>query len=126
MKTPYGKTLQLKKDLTDTECWNSSEGATATLPAGMFVTIQHPYDATSTTLLAATEVGMLKAHPDIQKGGILLSNGYKGYRFIVPNNILADALEIEMDEKTEDIVGDIIVYETTHCTNTTNYNKTKI
>jgi len=126
MKTPYGKTLQLKKDLTDTECWNSSEGATATLPAGMFVTIQHPYDATSTTLLAATEVGVLKAHPDIQKRRYPTLQRIQRIPLHCPKQYPGGRPRNRDGRKNRDIVGDIIVYETTHCTNTTNYNKTKI
>lgn len=116
MKTttaPYGQTLQLLEPIPNCECWNSTNGATANLPKGMFITLEHAYDSTQTTVLASScGSSALKADPKIHVGGLPLSNGDTGYRFIIPNTFLTHALGIQMPETTPDIVGDLIAYET--------------
>ena len=110
---PYGQTLPLLQPIPKCECWNSTTGGTADLPAGLFITVEHAYDATQTTVLASTcGSSIRKDDPRIHLGGLPLSNGDKGYRFIIPNTFLALALGTPMPEKTEDIVGDLIAYET--------------
>ena len=110
--SPYGQTLPLKRTIKAVECWNSNKGATADLPEGMFITVEHAYDATQTTVQAATSGGLSKADEKIRKGPLTLSDGSDGYRFIVPNKVLGEALGVEMPEVTRDIVGEIIEAET--------------
>ena len=108
----YGQTHRLLRDLVDVECWNCSGESKATLKAGEMLTVQRVYDATHTTVFLRADPpepglsGHIRTVPTWNEGHIV-----DGYRFIVPNTVLAGALGIEMPEKTKDLVGGIIAYE---------------
>lgn len=90
---PYGKSVMLRKQIV-AECWNFTDETTGTIPEGKTLVINHVYDATHTTCTVIE--------------GVICSNQQRGWRFIVPNAVLAEATGIFVPAKTRDIVGDII------------------
>jgi len=112
IKPPYKQTLPLLHPLPKSQCWNSTNGSTADLPAGLLITVEGGYDAWNTTILASTcGSSAYPADPRIHIGGLPLTDGTLGYRFIIPNQTLGEALGVSMPKKTGDIIGDIIAYE---------------
>lgn len=98
---PESKRVKLVQPLTDVECWNSTKGATATLPAGTEIEIQGPGGNKSTTIQAGWSEN---------DGGIPLSDGTVGYRFIVPNDQLAAAIGREVEDQF-DVVGQLMAFD---------------
>jgi hypothetical protein len=92
---PYGKTVTLKKPITRVECWNHTD-STADFPVGTVFVVNNVYDETHTSCTV------------FEKGGVKCTNGQQGYRFIIPNAVLADATGVYVPLKTRDIVGEII------------------
>ena len=110
IKIPYGEVFELQETIFDVECWNSTDKeGRADLEKGLRIQLQCVNDSTRTTVLASTS----QSNDDsrIHQGGILLRNGQKGYRFIIPNDVLSKAIQIPFPEKTPDLIGDIIDYE---------------
>jgi hypothetical protein len=118
----YNKTYVLNRALEHVECWNFIDGMQATIESGQTIEVCHPYDAFHTTIQCTNPdgipvftkenlpfSGVSWPHP---KGGTY--TGSNGYRFIVNNEILSEAIGIELPRKTADIVGDIIAYEENH------------
>ena len=113
IQVPYHKTFKLLKPLEKVRCWNFVSNDTFTVQAGLLITLNHPNDATSTTVCVVDKDG--------KAPGILLNyvpHGRTepvqqlGYRFTVNNLVLGDAIGIPMPERTYDLVGDILAYET--------------
>lgn len=97
--TIYDKTYTLKSPLHHLKCWNFTDGSTASFRIGDKIKVECVNDATTTVISC------------ISSGGRKTSNGSQGYRFIVNNLALAKAIGVDIPERTEDIVGDIIALE---------------
>lgn len=102
----YNQDYVLKAPLTNVECWNFSDGSVGNFQAGETIRVQRVYDSTHTTILCAEKGGRPVTKPD---GTMKVS---LGYRFIVPNTMLAQAIDADVPLETDDLVGDIIAYET--------------
>jgi hypothetical protein len=118
---PYGKTFQLKAALVDVECWNFSTPQRFTVPAGLLVRLDTIADTTHTTVCVVDEAGEASGielgyvptfHHHIPSTHDRTQRTAIGYRFIVENQILGEAIGIEMPKTTSDLVGDLIAYET--------------
>lgn len=119
MQVPYGQSFVLRRPLTDVECWNSSRDSTSSFAVGETITLCRVYDATHTTVVCAEKDGRPLTNkdgtPDLYTVGTQQYPRH-GYRFIVPNQILGEAIGIEMPATTPDLVGDLIAYETGEAT----------
>lgn len=96
---PYDKIFTLSIDIPNAECWNWSNNERVTLPANTRVRVLRVYDATHTTI----EV--------VDQNNNTVEFAPNGYRWIVPNTILAKAIDAYVPERTADLIGDIIAYE---------------
>lgn len=105
-KPAYGQKFTLLKTLERVESWNSSSGSWANLNKGETITVERVYDSTSTTIECQQEDGL----PLTAVDGTPDTN--RGYRFIVNNVLLGEAIGVKMPAKTEDFIGDLIAYET--------------
>lgn len=101
----YGQTFTLKIPLPAVECWNRSDGSTGSFQAGETVLVLGPYDTTRTTIRCAEEDG----RPLVRRDGA--ADPHPGYRFIVPNALLGRAIDADVPEQTEDLIGALIAYE---------------
>jgi len=103
----YGVIVPLLEDVRGVECWNFTDRSKHDLAAGTLVTADNVNDATHTTVCVRDKDG--------NAPGILLTwdNGQKqmGYRFIIPNKVLRKATGLRVPFRTDDLVGDIIAYE---------------
>lgn len=115
--TVYGRSFTLLLPLNGIECWNHNNNAVGKFQVGETITVNHVYDATHTTITCAEKEG----RPVFLDGKVMLWNGHEygteqgkpvmGYRFIAPNEALANAIGKKMPKHTIDIVGDIIAVE---------------
>lgn len=103
MSDIYGKTVVLKKELRDIECWNWIGPDRVILPAGTSIRTLHANDATQTTIGVTEPRGLDFSLPD--------GSTRTGYRFIVPNDLLREATGLPFPQKTQDLVGDILRFE---------------
>ena len=101
------KTVILKEDANNVECWNFADSSTHTLPKGTRLLVEHVSETDSTVCMLVDETGN---HP-----GIMLRRGdggeQRGYRFVLKNvelNRLADA---GLPPTAFDVVGAIMAYE---------------
>ncbi len=113
--SPYNKVFTLLQPLEHVECWNYYCAAWATIPAGELIEVCHENDATHTTISVkpghANEgipVFMPDSAPMMLRDG---SGPSMGYRFIVDNQVLGEAIGVTMPKRTADLVGQIINYE---------------
>jgi hypothetical protein len=98
---PYGLEKVTIAALTGLESWNITGKERFDLPVGTRIHINHVSDASSTVVTTVNTMSVAIPHPD---------NG-NAYRFIVPNLELGKALGMDLPEKTKDLVGDIIAFE---------------
>lgn len=114
----YGQEFVLKAPLIDVECWNFSDGKTGRFDAGETIRVLSVYDSTHTTISATNEpgrgIGRTGERPVWNRDG----TPYKspGYRFIVPNALLATAIDADVPATTPDLIGDLIAYESGEAT----------
>ena len=116
MKPPYGQNFVLTTPLEDVECWNRTDGKLWTIPAGTTVLVCHVNDATHTTVQVVAGPALVMRHGAL--GLPLSSLEDVGYRFIVENQTLGDAIGVEMPKRTADLIGDLIAYESGEATPT--------
>lgn len=129
--SPYNQKFVLKQTLVDVECWNCTDGSTGTILAGTEIEVHHVHDSTSTTISVKSGPALVLAEPYIQIRppccgladpglmGLPLNRHADGsapaqvlgYRFIVNNLVLGEAIGVPMLEKTRDLVGEIIAAE---------------
>lgn len=122
----YGKTFKLLKDLPNVESWNHTDDSVATIPAGAEIEVIHAHDANSTLVqphIEAKENINGDPIPGDWKGiPVRKLDGSKphdfpevgssvGYLFIVPNQILGEAIGVPIAAQTYDLTGQILAYE---------------
>jgi len=95
----YGNYYKLKQPVS-AECWNHLDGSMTDLPVDTMLKVEHAYDGRNTTC-------MMQDIPD----GFVCSNGQRGYRFIINNVLLRDAIGVHIPDETYDLVGAIIEAE---------------
>lgn len=96
---PYKQTFILQQDLENVECWNFTGESRHTIPEGTEVTLEHASSKTETLVKTA---GLPLINDGVEK---------TGYRFIVPNTQLGEAIDVYLPAETEDLVGDIMRFE---------------
>lgn len=107
---PYGLKFKLTEPLRDVECWNFITDSTFTLPAGSTIELCSVSDSKHTTVRLLDETGECNGvELTYMSRGQLVKQ--RGYRFIINNKVLGEAMSMTFPETTEDIVGDIIAYE---------------
>lgn len=99
--SPRGQRFTLKKDIVDVECWNFSKGETGTIPAGTSIEVQNVDSPGRTTIQVQLKEGIL-----------VQSNGKTGagWRFIVPNDVLSDAIGVEIPNDI-DVAGMLMAFD---------------
>ena len=102
----YNADHVLKTPLLNVECWNCTNGSTASFNRGETIRALHVYDKYNTVIECKEPEGRPLTDKDGTPG-----NGTLGYRFIVPNLALAFAIDAHVSLESEDLVGDIIAYE---------------
>jgi hypothetical protein len=110
INVPWKQVFKLNKDVNGVECWNlSKRDGVFNLPAGQLVRLDNVNDKTSITVCCVDETGKSVG---ITLGGFW-ANGHakRGYRFIIPNGVLSEAIGIPLPKSQRDLVGEIIAYE---------------
>lgn len=95
----YGQYYKLQQPVS-AECWNHQDSSMTDLPTGATLKVEHTYDGRHTTC-------MMQDIPD----GFICSNGQRGYRFIINNVLLREAIGEHIPDETYDLVGAIIAAE---------------
>lgn len=102
----YDQDHVLIAPLTNVECWNCTDGSSGDFQAGETIRVLHVHDKTHTTIQCKEKDGHPLNNPDGTP------SERKGWRFIVPNTMLARAIQAEVPLETVDLIGDLIAYET--------------
>jgi hypothetical protein len=117
---PYKKVFALKTPLVGVKCWNFVSDQTFTVPAGLLIRLDNSGSETETVVCIVDEKGNAPGieleylptyHAHIPWTHDRTPAKQRGYRFIVENQALGEAIGIEMPNRTPDLVGDIIAYE---------------
>jgi hypothetical protein len=119
-KTPYGETVEITNKIP-AECWNFTDGAIWEIPQNTKVKISNIHDAFHTSVMlercTTTKVDTAYTLAPYLENEI---NGkvQRGYKFIINNKVLNEnsTLVTKIPEVTDDIIGDLIAYETNTAT----------
>lgn len=98
---PYRQNFTLKQPLADIECWNLTQRDRFTLAPGHQLQLEHAASRRETVATLVDAAGKATAH----------AAHPSAYRFIIPNRLLGPAIGLELPDETEDLVGDILRYE---------------
>jgi hypothetical protein len=101
----YNQDHVLIAPLVNVECWNCTDGSSGDFQPGETIHVLHAYDSTHTTIKCSEKDGHPLTHPSGKP------SQSKGWRFIVPNTMLARAIQADVPLETPDLIGDLIAYE---------------